>query len=180
MLLNSGVGKDSWESLGLQEIQSVHPKGNQSWVFTGKTDVEAETLMATSCKELTHLKRPWCWEILRARGEGDDRGWDGRMASLTRWTWVWVSSGSWWWTGRPGVLQFMGSQRIGHDWATELNWTELSTQMCSNAHHGHASPLPTQKSQVQMSCSQESFCLKLRRWWNWENCIQMTQNFFSL
>ena len=57
-------------------------------------------------------------------GEGDDRGWDGWMASLTRWTWVWVNSGSWWWTGRPGVLRFMGSQRVGHDWVTELNWTE--------------------------------------------------------
>ena len=59
-------------------------------------------------------------------GEGDDRGWDGWMASLTRWTWVWVNSGSWWWTRRPGVLQFMGLQRVGHDWATELNWTELN------------------------------------------------------
>ena len=65
----------------------------------------------------------WCWEGLGAGGEGDDRGWDGWMASPTRWTWVWVNSRSWWWTGRPGVLQFMGSQRVGHDWATELNWT---------------------------------------------------------
>ena len=69
----------------------------------------------------THWKRLWCWEGLGAGGEGDDRGWDGWMASLTRWTWVWVSSGSWWWTGRPGVLRFMGLQRVGHDWATELN-----------------------------------------------------------
>ena len=75
----------------------------------------------TSCKELTHWKRLWCWEGLGAGGEGDDRGWDGWMVSLTRWTWVWVNSGSWWWTGRPGVLRFMGSQRVGHDWATELN-----------------------------------------------------------
>ena len=73
------------------------------------------------CKELTHLKRPRCWERLRAREE-DDRGWDGWMASPTQWTWVWVDSGSWWWTGRPGVLWFMGSQRAGHDWATELMW----------------------------------------------------------
>ena len=65
---------------------------------------------------------PWGWERLRAGGEGDDRGWDGWMASLTQWTWVWVDSGSWWWTGRPGVLWFMGSWRTGHDWATELNW----------------------------------------------------------
>ena len=76
-----------------------------------------------SCEELTHWKRLWCWEGLGAGGEGDDRGWDGWMASLTRWTWVWVNSGSWWWTGRPGVLRFMGSQRVRRlsDW-TELNW----------------------------------------------------------
>ena len=77
----------------------------------------------TSCKELTRWKRPWCWEGLGAGGEGDDRGWDGWMASLTQWTWVWVNSGSWWRTGRPGVLRFMGSQRVRHDWATELNWS---------------------------------------------------------
>ena len=81
-------------------------------------------IVATSWEELTHWKRPWCWEGLGAGGEGDDRGWDGWMASPTRWTWVWVNSGSWWWTGRPGVLWFMGSQRVGHSWTTELNWTE--------------------------------------------------------
>ena len=73
-----------------------------------------------SCKELTHWKRLWCWEGLGAEREGDDRRWDGWMASLTRWMWVWVNSGRWWWTGRPGVLSFMGSQRVGHDWVTEL------------------------------------------------------------
>ena len=82
--------------------------------------------LATSCEELTHWKRLWCWEGLGAGGEGDDRGWDGWMASLTRWTWVWVNSGSWWWTGRPGMLRFMGSQRVRHDWSTKLNWTELN------------------------------------------------------
>ena len=81
--------------------------------------------LATSCEELTHWKRPWCGEGLRAGGEGDNRGWDGWMASLTRWAWVWINSGSWWWTGRTGVLRSMGSQRVGHDWATELNWTLL-------------------------------------------------------
>ena len=79
--------------------------------------------LVTWCGKLTHLKRSWCWERLRA-GEGDDRGWDGWMASPTQWTWVWVDFGSWWWTGRPGLLWFMGSQRVGHDWVTELNWTE--------------------------------------------------------
>ena len=78
--------------------------------------------LATWCEELTYLKRPWCWERLKAGGEGDDRGWDGWMASLTRWTWVWVNSRSWWWTGRPGMLRFMGLQRVRHDWVTELNW----------------------------------------------------------
>ena len=67
-------------------------------------------------------KRPWCWERLRAGGEGDDRGWDGWMASLTQWTWVWADSGSWWWTGSPGRLWFMGSQKVRHNWAAELNW----------------------------------------------------------
>ena len=70
------------------------------------------------------LERLWCWEGLRAGGKWDDRGWDGRMASPTRWTWVWVNSRCWWWRGRPGVLQFMGSQRVRHDWATELNWPD--------------------------------------------------------
>ena len=80
--------------------------------------------LTTSCEELTHWKRLWCWEGLGTGGEGDDRGWDGWMVSLTRWTWVWVNSGSWWWTGRPGVLRFMESQRVRHDWATELNLTD--------------------------------------------------------
>ena len=78
--------------------------------------------LATLREELTHWKRPWCWERLRAGREGDDRGWDGWMASATQWTWVWVNSGSWWWTGRPGVLRFMGSQSC--TWLSELNWTE--------------------------------------------------------
>ena len=81
-------------------------------------------ILATSRRELTHLKRPWCWERLREGGEGDDRWWDGWMASPTQWTWVWVDSGSWWWTGRPSVLEFMGSQIVGYDWVTKLNWTD--------------------------------------------------------
>ena len=80
--------------------------------------------LATSCEELTHWKRLWCWEGLREGEEGDDRGWDGWMASLTWWTRDWVNSRSWWWTGRPGVLRLMGSQGVGHNWATELNWTD--------------------------------------------------------
>ena len=82
--------------------------------------------LATSCEELTHWKRPWYLEGLGAGGEGDNRGKDGWMASPTQWTWVWVNSGSWWWTRRLGMLQFMGLQRVGHYWVTELSWTELS------------------------------------------------------
>ena len=110
--------------LDWKEIQPIHPKGDQSWVFIGRTDVEAENsnTLATWCEELTHLKRAWCWERLKAGGEGDDREWDGWMASPTQWTWVRVNSRSWWWTGRPGVLQFMGLQTAGHDWVTEMNW----------------------------------------------------------
>ena len=81
------------------------------------------------CEELTHFKRPRCWEILKTGGKGDNRGWDGWMASLTQWTWVWVNSGIWWWIGNPGVLQSMGSQRVGHNWVTELNWTELNSHL---------------------------------------------------
>ena len=77
--------------------------------------------MATSCEELTHWKRLWCWAGLGAGGKGEDRGWGGWMAWPTRWTWVWVNSGRWLWTGKPGVL---GSQRVRHYWATELNWTD--------------------------------------------------------
>ena len=82
--------------------------------------------LATSCKELTHWKRPWRWEGLGPGGEGEHRGWDEWMASPAGWTWVWVNSGSWWWTGKPDMLWFMGSQRVGDDWATELKWTELN------------------------------------------------------
>ena len=74
---------------------------------------------------LIEIKDLNCCERLKTGGEGDDRGWDGWMASATQWTWLWVNSGSWWWTGRPGVLRFMRSQRVRHNWATELNWTEL-------------------------------------------------------
>ena len=107
--------------LDCKEIQPVNPKGNQSWIFTGRTDAKAENsnTLATWCKELIHWKRPWCWERLKARGEGDDRGWDGWMASPTWWTWIWASSGSWWWTGKPGVLQSMGLQTVRHNLVTE-------------------------------------------------------------
>ena len=106
--------------LDCKEIKPVNPKGYQSWIFIERTDFEAEAL-ATWCEELTHWKRPWCWERLKAEGEGDDRGWDDWMTSPTWWTWVWASSESWRWTGKPGMLQSKGSQSRT-DWATELNW----------------------------------------------------------
>ena len=124
--LNCGVGEDSWESLGLQG-DPTSPFWRRSvlgflwkeccWSWSSST-------LATSCEELAHWKRLWCWEGLGAGVEGDDQGWDGWMASLTRWTWIWVNSGRWWWIGRHGVLWFMGSQRVRHDWATELNWVK--------------------------------------------------------
>ena len=94
----------------------------KGWQYSWENGVST---LATSCEELTHWKRLWCWEGLGARGKGDNRGWDGWMAPLTRWTWVWVNSRSWCWTGRPGVLRFMGSQRVGHKWATDLIWSDL-------------------------------------------------------
>ena len=112
--------------LDCKEIKLVHPKGNQSWIFIGRTDAEAETPILWPPDALTHWKRLWCWEGLGAGAEGDDRGWDGWMASPTRWMRVWVKSGRWCWTGRPSLLQLMGSQRVGHDWMPELNWTECS------------------------------------------------------
>ena len=116
--------------LDCKEIQPVNPKGNQSWIFIRRTDAEAETpiLWPPDPKNGSHWKRPWCWERLKAGGEADDRGWDGWMASPPQRTWVWVSSGSWWWTGKPGVLQSIGSQRVRHNWAT--NWTELNWTFC--------------------------------------------------
>ena len=99
----------------LREISSEHSLEGLMLELNSNT-------LATWCKELTHWKRPWCWERLRAGGERDGRGWDGWMASLTQWTWVWVNSRTWWWTGKPGMLKSMGSQRVRHDWATKLNW----------------------------------------------------------
>ena len=127
-LLNYGAGKDSWESLGLQGDQTSQSQRKsvlnihwKDWCWSWNSNT-----LATWREELTLWKRLWCWERLKAGGEGDDRGWDGWMASLTPWTWVWASSRGWWWTGRPGVLQSMGSQRVGHDWATELtDWLNL-------------------------------------------------------
>ena len=109
--------------LACKEIQPVHPKGDQSWVFIGRTDVEAETpiLWPLHAKSWLIWKNPDAWKEWWKEEKERER-WDGWMASPTQWTWVWVNSRSRWWTGRPGLLWFMGSQRVGHDWAFELNW----------------------------------------------------------
>ena len=121
---NCGAGEDSWESLGLQGDQTSQSSGKSTlnihwkdWCWSWNSNT-----LATWCEELTHWKSPWCWERLKVGGEWDDRGWDGWMASLTQWTRAWVNSRSWWWKGRPGMLQSMGLQRVGYTWATELNW----------------------------------------------------------
>ena len=120
-----------------KKIQPVPPKGNQSWIFVGRTDAEAETLLLWQPDARNWLiwKDPDTGKDWGAGGEGDNRGWDGWMASPTQWTWVWESSGNWWWTGRPGVLQSMKSQRVGHDWATERNWTEIIKELSSKTTH---------------------------------------------
>ena len=111
--------------LDCKEIKPVNHKGNQSWIFIGRTDAEAETpiLWPPDVKNWL-LEKTLMLGRLKVGGEMDDRGWDGWMASPTQWTRVWASSGSWWWTGKPGMLQSMGSQRVRHNWVTEL--TELS------------------------------------------------------
>ena len=106
--------------LGRKDIKPVNPKGNQSWIFIGRTDAEAPILWPPDVKNWLMWKDPVCWERLKAGGEGDSKGWDSWMAAPTWWKWVWASSRSWWWTGKPGMLQSMGSQRVRHDWVTEL------------------------------------------------------------
>ena len=132
MLLTVVLEKTLESPLVCKEIKPVHPKGDQSWVFIGMTDVEAETPILWPPNEKSWLiwKDPDAGKDWGQEKEGDDRGWNGWMASPTQWTWVWVDSGSWWWTGRPGVLQFMGLQRSRHDWATELNWTTRGRSFC--------------------------------------------------
>ena len=116
--------------LDCKEIQPVHPKGDQSWVFFGRTDVEVETpiLWPPDAKSWLIWKDPDTGKHWRQEEKGTT-GPDGWMALPTQWTWVWVNSGSWWWTGRPGVLRFMGSQRAGHDWVTELKTGFISVKL---------------------------------------------------
>ena len=128
--------------LDCKESKSVHPKGNQSWIFIGRTDAEAEVpiLWPPDGKSWQDEKT---WERLKAAGEGDNRGWDGWMASLTGWTWIWASSGSWWWTRKPGILQSVGC-RVLHDSATELNWTGFFSpqRAFKNQNSSPVNPIP--------------------------------------
>jgi len=119
------VGEDSWESLGLQGDQTSQSKKKyilnihwKDWCWSWNSNNSF-----TWSEELTHWTRPWCWERVKAGREGDDRGWDGWMTSLTEWTWVWASSLSWWWTRKPGVLKSLESQRVAKSDGTDLNWT---------------------------------------------------------
>ena len=116
-----GLQGDPTSPFWRRSALGVHWK-DWSWSWNSST-------LATWCEVLTHWKRLWRWEGLGAGGEGDDRGWDGCMASPTWWTWVCVNSGSWWWTGRSGVLRFMGSERVGHNGATELNSLETQNRI---------------------------------------------------
>ena len=109
--------------------KGFHQHGGDSFDgYLSAWETDATATRQAHARENTHWKRPRCWERLKEGGEVDDKGWDDCIASLTQWTWVWASSMCWWWTGKPGMWQSIGSQRVGHDWATELNWTEEITQ----------------------------------------------------
>ena len=127
------IKKAEWTVVFMEILESSLDcrRSNQSILKEINSEYSLEELMLRLKlqyfgKELNHWKRPWCWGRVKAEGEGNDRGWDGWIASLTRWTWVWVNSGGWWWTGRPGLLRTMASQsQIWlSDW-TELNWSDI-------------------------------------------------------
>ena len=129
-------GYESWtiKKAERQRIEISPECSLEGWSWNSNT-------LATWCEELTHWKRPWCCGRLKV-GQGDNRGWDGLMAPPTQRTWVWVNSGSWWWPGRPGMLQSMGSQRVRHDWATELNiWWKGPGRLCGVSFSGVLIPV---------------------------------------
>ena len=151
-----GIKLNSWEFLELKgdptspfwrrSVPGIHWK-DWCWGWNSNT-------LGNSCEELTHLKSPWSWERLKMGGEGDDRGWDGWMASPTQWTWVWVNSGNWCWTRRPDVLQSMGSQRVGHDWVTELNWSVITSNVS-----GLNSPIKNRNWKIRLKSDPTIWCL---------------------
>ena len=161
--------------LDCKEIQPVHLKEiSIGCSLEGMMLKLKLQYLATSCEELTHWKRLWCWEGLMAGGEGDDRGWDGWMASPTWWMWVWVNSGSWWWTWRPGVLQFMGLQRVGHVWVTELNWTDDAKNQCSLI-------VNRRKTEFRGRFEFKFWFDHLLDLWSWVRClVYLTSTFLSV
>ena len=133
-----------------EEIKLASPKGNQSWLHWKDWFWSwSSNTLATWCEELTHWKRPWCWERFKTGGEGNDRGWDGWMVSLTQWTWIWASSRSYWWTEKPGMLQSMRSQRVGCYWATELNWRKRRGRQRTRWLHGITDSMDMSLSKLQ-------------------------------
>ena len=160
-LLNCNDGEDAWESCTARRSnQSILKEIGPEYSLEGLMLKLKVQYFATWCNGLTYWKRPWCWERLKAGGEGDDRGWGGWMAPPTRWTWVWVNSRSWWWTGRPGVLWFMGLQRVAHDWG--MNWTELINITVTSVGSRHPSPtIRTQEETLLRLFDLISKCVEL-------------------
>ena len=150
-------------SLNSKEIKPVNPKGKQTlnihwkdwcWSWSSST-------LATSCKQPTHWKGPWCWERLRAGGEVGDRGWSGWMASVTQWTRIWAYSGRLWRTGKPGVLHSTGSQRVGHDWVTEQQQKHSSVKLARKLRNA---------SKVEIIISTPSILEILMKWESFGSC----------
>ena len=166
MLLNWDVGEDSWESR----------RSNQSILKVISPEYSLEGLMLKLklhyfSQELTHWKRPLCWERLKAGGEGDNRGWTGWMVSLTQWTWVWASSGSWWWTGKPGVLQSIGSQ--SRTWLS--NWTDWTESSLARSLAGY-SPCSHRIRHDWATGHTVSFCTALyKETWTWTMFLHHVQ-----
>ena len=165
MLLNCGVGKDSWESLGLQgdPISPSYRKSElnihwKDWCWSWNSNT-----LATWCEELTHLKRPWIGEILWARGEVDNRGWDGWMASPTQWRWVWVNSRGWWWAGILASSNQCGCK--GLDRTERLNWTNWSEMSFINVAQKEISCCPYYKTGNWFLCCQDIMLLGRHKIW---------------
>ena len=135
--------------MNIQSVMNIHWK-DWCWSWSSST-------LAMWCEEPTNFKRPWCWGRLKAIEEGGGRGWDGWMTSLTQWTWVFIISGSWWWTRKPGMLQSMVSPKDGNHWGTELNKTELTwrkknIQLQSALSHSHRKREMPTSSPLKLSC----------------------------
>ena len=146
-----GLEKTLESPLGCKEIKSVNPKGNQSWMFIGRADAEAPILWPLYAKNWLIRKNPDAGKDWKQKEKGTTEDEMVGIVSPTRWTWVWASPGSWSWTGKPGVLQSTGSQRVGHDWVTELNWNSQCTQCscCSDSR--------VQLSKTQAKCCRPGF-----------------------